>query len=223
MNVSSFFSYNNYMKQILKIKKRLNMYKYKKIRNVYKFILIGISFLISLIIIIYIKENRYFEEEVIYSKNINQSMKLNNLYDSKKKKVFIDVFSKENINLESEKIFGRLLIEKINLDYMVLNEYTEENLKTLLCRLNGDNISENITIIGHNYEDGTFFSNLNKLDINDEIKLIINNKEYMFFVYKIYEVFEYDLEPLKQNGYSEITLITCNNINKKRYIIKAKR
>ena len=199
------------------------MYKYKKIRNVYKFILIGISFLISLIIIIYIKENRYFEEEVIYSKNINQSMKLNNLYDSKKKKVFIDVFSKENINLESEKIFGRLLIEKINLDYMVLNEYTEENLKTLLCRLNGDNISENITIIGHNYEDGTFFSNLNKLDINDEIKLIINNKEYMFFVYKIYEVFEYDLEPLKQNGYSEITLITCNNINKKRYIIKAKR
>ena len=67
-----------------------------------------------------------------------------------------------------------------------------------------------------------FFSNIDKLGINDKIVVYINNIEYEYIVYKKYEVFEDDLSPLQDNGFSEITLITCNNLNKKRIIIKAK-
>lgn len=172
--------------------------------------------------IFYIRENENIKEEMVYSDNINLSVKLNDLYDEKVKKINIDIETKTEEEIKNNNIFGRIIIEKINVDYFIFNEYTKENLKVLPCRLNGDNVNENISIIGHNYENGTFFSNLHKLDINDEVKMVVNDVEYKYLVYKKYEVFENDLEPLNTNGYSEITLITCNNLNKKRYIIKCK-
>ena len=68
-----------------------------------------------------------------------------------------------------------------------------------------------------------FFSNIDKLVINDKIVLYVKNKEYVYKVYKIYEVYENDLSPLQDNEISEVTLITCNNFNKKRVIIKANK
>ena len=188
----------------------------------YLLILIGLIMLIIGVYIFYIRENENIKEEMVYSDNINLSVKLNDLYDEKVKKINIDIETKTEEEIKNNNIFGRIIIEKINVDYFIFNEYTKENLKVLPCRLNGDNVNENISIIGHNYENGTFFSNLHKLDINDEVKMVVNDVEYKYLVYKKYEVFENDLEPLNTNGYSEITLITCNNLNKKRYIIKCK-
>lgn len=206
MNFSSFFSYNNCMNQ----------------KFYYLLILNGIIILILGIYVFYRRENKIIKEEIDYSDNINQSVKLNDLYNEKVKKINIDFEMKDEEEINEDNILGRIIIEKINLDYFIFNEYTNKNLKVLPCRLSGDSVNENISIIGHNYENGTFFSNIHKLDINDEVKLIIKKKEYRYLVYKKYEVFENDLEPLKLNGYSEITLITCNNLNKKRYIIKCK-
>jgi len=189
------------------------MYKVNNIvKKFYIYILIGILTLQGIIFSIYMKKINLDNKEINYSNIINNWAKINNLYS---------VYNNENVVIENN-FFGRMIIEKIDIDYMVLKEYTEDNLKKSICRLNGDNIEENISFIGHNYENGIFFSNINKLKLEDEIKLIIGNKVYVYNVYKKYEVDKMDLSPLENNNFSEITLITCNNFSKKRYIVKAK-
>ena len=82
----------------------------------------------------------------------------------------------------------------------------------------------NLCIAGHNYDNGIFFSNLNKLKVNDKI-IIYNNSDYKYTytIYKIYEVNENDLSPIYdyEADKNELTLITCNNLSKNRIIVKA--
>lgn len=206
MYVSFVFLYNINMNQIL-------LYKVNnRLKKIYIKILLGIIVLIILVLFFIVKENKIIREELKYSETINSFGKISELY-----------FNNDNVKyMENKMYFGRIIIEKINLDYMILNEYSEDNLKISICRLSGENLNGNISIIGHNYENGTFFSNLNKLNIEDRIVLIIDGEKIEYKIYDIYEVLESDLSPLKDNNFSEITLITCNNFNKKRYIIKGK-
>ena len=135
-------------------------------------------------------------------------------------------YGKEEINLNNI-YFGRIIIDKINLDYYIYNNYTEQNLKVLPCKYSGPNSLDdngNICIIGHNYYDDRFFSNLNKLEIKDVI--IIKNleeKTYKYVVYKKYEIGEEEsqklIEPIFQR---ELTLSTCTFDKTKRLVIRAK-
>ena len=188
---------------------RVNVY----LKRYYKCILFGLIILIVIILGFIYKNNKIAKNELVISKLVNNIAKVDDVYRNKKK---------ENIeNLNNEKYFGRIIIDKINVDYMVLNNYSEENLNISICKFLGDKDSNNISIIGHNYENGIFFSNLNILDKDDEIKLIIDNKIFLYKVYDKYEVISDDITPIEEENIKEITLITCNNINKKRLIIKA--
>lgn len=188
---------------------RVNVY----LKRYYKCILFGLIILIVIIMGFIYKNNKIAKNELVVSKIVNNIAKVDDVYENKKK---------ENIeNLNNEKYFGRIIIDKINVDYMVLNNYSEENLNISICKFSGDKYSNNISIIGHNYENGIFFSNLNILDKDDEIKLIIDNKIFLYKVYDKYEVISDDITPIEEGNIKEITLITCNNINKKRLIIKA--
>lgn len=53
---------------------------------------------------------------------------------------------------------------------------------------------------------------------------ILGNK-YIYFVYNIYEVKESDLSPIFDYEQNErtLTLVTCNNLNLNRIIVKAKQ
>ena len=119
MNFSSFFSYNNCMNQ----------------KFYYLLILNGIIILILGIYVFYRRENKIIKEEIDYSDNINQSVKLNDLYNEKVKKINIDFEMKDEEEINEDNILGRIIIEKINLDYFIFNEYTNKNLKVLPCRL----------------------------------------------------------------------------------------
>lgn len=188
---------------------RVNVY----LKRYYKCILFGLIILIVIILGFIYKNNKVAKNELVVSKIVNNIAKVDDAYRNKKK---------ENIeNLNNEKYFGRIIIDKINVDYMVLNNYSEKNLNISICKFLGDKDSNNISIIGHNYENGIFFSNLNILDKDDEIKLIIDNKIFLYKVYDKYEVISDDITPIEEGNIKEITLITCNNINKKRLIIKA--
>ena len=48
--------------------------------------------------------------------------------------------------------------------------------------------------------------------------------ETFYYIYNIYELPDWDVSCLNQNtlGFKELTLITCNNYNKKRLIVKAR-
>ena len=69
-----------------------------------------------------------------------------------------------------------------------------------------------------------FFSKINQLQENDEIYIYDNTGlNYTYKVIENYEVNEDDLSPIYNHNESEktLTLITCNNINNNRFIIKA--
>lgn len=83
----------------------------------------------------------------------------------------------------------------------------------------------NLVIVGHNYKNGQFFGNLKKLENGDNIFLISSNgSSEMYKVYDKYIVDETDMRCTSQetNGKIELTLITCDNDNAKRLVVKCR-
>ena len=197
------------MNQILNIKKDKS--KFKKI---FKIQLIISLILIIFGIIYFVKILKEKERENNISKAILLNAKVNS--------VFLDNKKSEKNNI----YFGRIICEKIGLDYYIYNKYSESNLRVLPCKFSGENLNENgnICIIGHNYFDNRFFSNLKKLE-NKDIIILKDTEEniYKYSVYKKYEINEADtkkvIEPLTEK---EITLCTCTFNKNKRLIIRAK-
>ncbi len=132
------------------------------------------------------------------------------------------------VNQKNNEIFGIIEIPKIDIYYPIFSNLTKENLKKLPCKFFGNTlkVNGNICIAGHNYNNSTFFSNITLLKINDEIFIYDNyNNKYIYKVFDVYEVKETNLSPIFNfNKYSkELTLVTCNNLNNNRIIIKAKQ
>ena len=123
---------------------------------------------------------------------------------------------------------GIIQIPKINLYYPVFSYLTEELLKIAPCKFYGDtpNINGNICIAGHNYDNSLFFSKLSTLSLNDEIYIFDSSgSEYIYLVYDIYEVEDTNLSSVFDYEENErtLTLVTCNNFNSNRIILKAKQ
>ena len=201
------------MNQILNIIKNK-----KKIIKYFKFqIFFSIIGILSIIFFLSFKnENTFTSEEFAKQLLINQ--KLKSIYITEKT---------ESQNLDNNSnIFCSIEIPKIEIIYPVFNEFSEELLNLSPCKFNGPNLNENgnIAITGHNLENHKFFSDLNKIKINDIINLYSNyNKKYEYIVYKTYETESNDLSTLANSfiNKKELTLVTCNNQNKKRFIVKA--
>ena len=201
----------------------LSSNKYKKTIFKYKFLLFSsISFLM---IFIFYYLFLYFKAVKI-SKLSNQIL---NTYDIQRLYSSNYLESKPSIvleNGESAEILGFISISSINLRYPILSNISEDFLRIAPCKFYGQNLNDigNFCIAGHNYDNGEFFSNLRLLNIDDYIE--IYNLDGSFISYKIYDIFEtnkYDISCTSQDTSSkEITLITCNNINGNRLIIKAK-
>lgn len=69
-----------------------------------------------------------------------------------------------------------------------------------------------------------FFGRIDQLNIKDKIILEdLDGNKYFYIIYEIFETRDDDLSILKANKNFELTLLTCNNSNKKRIIIKAYR
>lgn len=99
--------------------------KKEKIKKVFK-----IQFLISIIFILFgifyiIRSIKTKENENDISNIISLNAKLNS------------VFAENNNSNEQEVYFGRILCDKINLDYYIYNNYSEDNLKILPCKFSG--------------------------------------------------------------------------------------
>ncbi len=89
------------------------------------------------------------------------------------------------------------------------------------------NYPGNTVIIGHNYRNGLFFGDNDKLDINDSV-FITDVKTGSKVEYKIYKKFitaEEDTSFYNRNtdGNKEITLVTCKkNDNSYRLVLLAR-
>ena len=124
-------------------------------------------------------------------------------------------------------VIGLLKIDKINLNYPILSETTDELLDISICRFAGPmpNKEGNLCIAGHNYVDYKLFSRLNELEINDTFEVYDLNGEMI--KYCIFNKYETDVNNIScttqnTNGNKIVTLLTCNNVNGKRLIVVGK-
>lgn len=206
------------MNQILDTSFNVNSKLYKKNKLLkFQFFL---SILLIVILCFYIGYTKFkLNNQEKYSKSVLQNYGITKLYSN-----FAD---DANSSLyDNSSIIGIIEIKKINLYYPIFSTYNDELLKIAPCRFYGPFPGElgNLCIIGHNYDNNKFFSQISSLDVDDEILIHNNlNKTFSYFVRDIFEIDSTDFSPiyLFDKTKSQLTLITCNNLNKKRVIVKA--
>lgn len=180
----------------------------------YKYIFFFCTIIIWVVFIFSFRSYCLSQEDLNSSNFISDAIKLQALY---------------NINLSDNStypIIGRIEIPSLNINYPIFSKTTDELLKLGICKVYGPNINTcgNLCLAGHNYENNLFFSNLKKINLNEKIILYDSyNISVSYSVYNIFEVENTNTSILAQeNSTRKLTLITCNNKNKKRLIIKAK-
>ena len=180
----------------------------------YKYIFFFCTIIIWVVFIFSFRSYCLSQEDLNSSNFISDAIKLQSLY---------------NINLSDNStypIIGRIEIPSLNINYPIFSKTTDELLKLGICKVYGPNINTrgNLCLAGHNYENNLFFSNLKKINLNEKIILYDSyNISVSYSVYNIFEVENTNTSILAQeNSTRKLTLITCNNKNKKRLIIKAK-
>ena len=191
--------------------------KYYKKKNLF-IIQLVISIIIVFTIIYFICTYFYkIKEEEKISKQLTNNYNLSRLYSN------IETENTEDNNVSQ--IFGTIEIPKIQINYPIFSTLTEENLKIAPCKFYGDDLNTdgNICIAGHNYDNGKFFSNIVLLNVDDTIYIYSNNIKYSYSIISKYEVSPNDLSPIFEYNSDKkcLTLVTCNNLNGNRIIIKA--
>lgn len=122
---------------------------------------------------------------------------------------------------------GRIVIPKINVDYTILDHWSDELLKVSICKFHGANPNEvgNLCLVGHNWRNKRFFSKVPTLEIGDIVEITDLNKTTIDYeVYDIHTVDPSNTDDTTQktNGRREVTLITCTDDSQQRVIVKCK-
>ncbi len=205
------------MNQILQTNSNNN--KFKRILKFQFYLSIILIICISTLVLynrIKLSHNEKYSEQILDNYNITKlysNLSLNENYNSTK-------------IIENFYVIGIIEIPQINVNYPIFSNYNDELLKISPCRFYGCFPGEigNLCIAGHNYDNNKFFSRISALNENDEIIVYDSyNKKFSYYVCDIYEVKPDDLSPIYIfNGNSKIlTLVTCNNFNNNRIIVKA--
>ena len=213
--------------------KRYNKEKNKKIK-----ILIGICFISISICIIALYIWKYYNIKKTIDYNTEVEIVSENIADENPTIIEENVENEQYENEEKQeeitkigqyKVIGKIIIEKIDLEDVILEKTTDTSLNLGLTKFWGPGINKpgNVSITGHNYkiERSKLFSELDKLQKGDTFELEDMNKNRI--IYKIYNKYTVDPEDtscIDQNndGKREVTLITCTKGAQKRIIIKAR-
>ena len=136
----------------------------------------------------------------------------------------------ETLVTESGDKYYRLAIiriPKIDLEYGIVDHWSNELLKMSPCKFHGCDPNEvgNFCIVGHNYRNDKFFSHVPELVNGDIIEIEDNyRRKVNYEVYDKHVVTENDTRDTTQitHGKREITLITCTDDSKNRVIVRAR-
>lgn len=127
-------------------------------------------------------------------------------------------------------VCGTMTIPAINFEYPILEESSKQAIEKAVSLLypSPENLNKpgNVVIVGHNYRNGLFFSNLKKLSNGDKIHVVdYTGKRLTYEVYNKFEALESDTSFYARdtNGKAELTLSTCTDAsNDQRTIIFAR-
>ena len=126
------------------------------------------------------------------------------------------------------KVVGKLEMPTINIRYPILDVITDANaIEVSVGILYGPGVNRagNTVIIGHNYNNGLFFSKNKNLKVGDKIyitDLYGDKKEYT--IYNKYYTPESDTSYISRqtDGKIEVTLVTCDATGKNRLVVCAR-
>ena len=201
-----------------------------------------IIILIVAIIVVFILTITKKQEEVVEDEQkVEYVSQLENMIEKEKDEILKVTIEKEIPTPEPEEplipldtmyngfaVAGKITIPKTGVDTPFLDSVTVEGMTQAPCLLykTGEiNVSGNTFIVGHNYKNGTLFSDNKNLEIND--KIIITAMDGSSREYTIYDKFittPEDTTYLKRKveDLPEITLQCCTDDDENRIIILAK-
>lgn len=125
------------------------------------------------------------------------------------------------------KVAGVIEIPKTKVKYNVLDDPSAKAMEVGITIIYGPGLNQtgNTVLAGHNYRNGTFFSNNNKLSSGDKIYITdLSGKKVSYTIYKKYKTDPNDFSYATRNtnGKREISLTTCTDDSSARIIIWAK-
>lgn len=134
--------------------------------------------------------------------------------------------SSSGLNYKGFEVVGKIEIPKTNVKLPVLAKVTPKSIEASVGVLYGPGINQvgNTVIIGHNFRNGTFFSNNKKLAVGDKIYLTdMQGNKVTYTITKKYTTGtdDFDYATRDTNGKREISLSTCTDDTKSRLIIWA--
>lgn len=127
-----------------------------------------------------------------------------------------------------EKLIGRITIPTLDINYVILNKTTDQNLDISITKVVGPDIHQkgNLVLAGHNLNNGGFFGRLKNIKGSDKILLETPSGQTETYVLREkYLVKETDLSPLDQSEQTKtmLTLITCTDDVNERLIVVAEK
>ena len=133
----------------------------------------------------------------------------------------------KKVQYKGYNVEGKIEIPAIKLEYPILEKTTPSSIEAavaILYSANGLNQPGNTVISGHNYRNGSFFGNNDKLKLGDKVYITDNSgTKLKYNIYNIYETSPDDGDFIMRetNGKREISLQTCTDNSKGRLIIWA--
>ena len=211
----------------------------RKIRNIN--LVYGIIFFMFSVILMnqyFFTKDKIIEKTVMVGINPMTSTKSSMCYQEPLTIILKE--EKNEVNLQEERIeavptefkgfetIGKIEIPKTGVDIPILNQVTVKGMENAPCLLysTGDlNQEGNNLIVGHNYRNGTIFSDNKKLTLGD--KIYITTLEGERVEYTIYDKFITTAEEVSYikrdtKGKPEITLSCCTDDDTLRIIVLGK-
>ena len=134
--------------------------------------------------------------------------------------------NKENQMTRSLEYIAVLKIPKIKLEKGLVAKDSKYNnidygIKILKESDSPDVINGNVILAAHSgTADISYFNNLDKLKINDEVLILYNGKTYQYKIVNIYDIDKTGKAKInRKNNKSTITLITCRNGTNKQIVL----
>ena len=181
-------------------------------------IILALILLVVISIIAFKRINNQIKEKELINTVADIKVKLEEIKESENDEKTITKY-------KGYDIVGIIEIPKINIEYPIINQTSDETMALSITKFWGNNVNDigNFTMAGHNYFDGTMFSNTNKLNIEDTIKMTdLDGKTIEYKVFDKYIIDPNDVkcvQSVKENT-REITLITCIYGRNNRLVVK---
>lgn len=156
--------------------------------------------------------------------------KVNDKIDNNKKvanKNTIETEAKVRYKGNSYTVLGTIYIPRIDFKQPILKENTYGAYNVSVVKIKGPNLNEkgNVVIGGHNYMRAKYFMKINQLEKKDIVNITdLKGRSINYYVYDIKVVSDDDASYLQNitDGGKYVTLVTCQQGGKDRYIVKAR-